>query len=246
MEHNSKSWFVNWFDSPYYDILYQHRDEKEAAFFIKNVVNFLEIPKNGKVLDLACGKGRHAFFLQKLGFEVMGLDLSKNKIKFAKEKYENDFLKFKVADMRENFGIKVDAILNLFTSFGYFESESENLKVLENIKKSMHPKAVGVLDYFNANFVEKNLVTYEEKKIGNLIFKIKRNITNQGFIEKEICLEDHGKILNYKEKVKNLQKEDFEKYFEKMGLKIKNIFGDYSLKNFNKKTSERCILIFGL
>ena len=58
------SWFINWFDSPYYHILYKNRDEKEAEFFIENLVQYLNLKKRSKLLDIACGKGRHVFVVE--------------------------------------------------------------------------------------------------------------------------------------------------------------------------------------
>src|SRR5690606_34846729 len=99
--------------------LYQNRDEEEAAIFIEKLIAVTELKKGAKILDLACGKGRHSIQLNKLGFNVIGIDLSVNSIARAK-KYENETLRFAVQDMREAIaGEKFDAIFNLFTSFGY-------------------------------------------------------------------------------------------------------------------------------
>ena len=77
---NKKKWFESWFDTPYYHLLYKHRDDKEAHKFIKNLMQFLKIDKDQNILDLACGKGRHSIFLNKLGYRVTGVDLSSQNI----------------------------------------------------------------------------------------------------------------------------------------------------------------------
>ena len=74
------SWFVNWFDSPYYHLLYKNRDEKEAQVFIDNLIEKLQLKKGSKLIDIACGKGRHATYFNKKGMNVVGVDLSKNSI----------------------------------------------------------------------------------------------------------------------------------------------------------------------
>ncbi|MBC7524978.1 MAG: methyltransferase domain-containing protein, partial [Flavobacterium sp.] len=117
---NSKTWYASWFDSPYYHILYKDRNYREAQIFMDNLTRYLNLPEKAKVLDLACGKGRHSIYLNQLGFEVTGVDLSENSILEAK-KNENESLHFNVHDMRNPFHQKFDAIFNLFTSFGYFE-----------------------------------------------------------------------------------------------------------------------------
>src|SRR3954465_14122404 len=126
MQKEVKNWFVSWFDSPYYHILYKDRNYREAQIFMDNLTHYLNLPDHAKVLDLACGKGRHAIYLNQLGFDVLGVDLSENSIAIAKNN-ENDELHFEVHDMRLPFEQKYDAIFNLFTSFGYFENDDDNL-----------------------------------------------------------------------------------------------------------------------
>ena len=89
---SKKEWFESWFDTSYYHTLYKHRDHKEAEVFMKNLVNYLNLSNNASLLDLACGKGRHAIYLNSLGFQVTGVDLSKNSIEKAK-RHENETLK---------------------------------------------------------------------------------------------------------------------------------------------------------
>ena len=81
-----QNWFESWFDSPYYHILYKNRDDTEAQKFLRNLLRVINPPSNAKILDLACGKGRHAIFLRKLNYKVVGTDLSKLSISEAKKK----------------------------------------------------------------------------------------------------------------------------------------------------------------
>ena len=126
MDMDKTTWYASWFDTPFYHILYKDRDYSEAQEFMKTLTEYLNIPEKGKILDLACGKGRHSVFLNKLGYDVTGADLSKNSISHAKQ-FENENLNFKVHDMCLPFGEEFDAVFNLFTSFGYFENEADNL-----------------------------------------------------------------------------------------------------------------------
>ncbi|MGZ5264842.1 MAG: class I SAM-dependent methyltransferase, partial [Kaistella sp.] len=130
------AWFETWFNTPYYHILYKDRNFEEAESFITLLINDLQIQQHAKIIDLACGKGRHSVFLNKMGFEVLGLDLSEESI-LQNKTFENASLKFKVHDMRNEIlpdvsKVKVDAVFNLFTSFGYFESETEDLKIFKS------------------------------------------------------------------------------------------------------------------
>ena len=94
----SENWFASWFDTPYYHILYKDRNYREAQIFMDNLTHYLNLPEKAKVLDLACGKGRHSIYLNQLGFDVVGADLSENSIAIA-SKNSNDTLHFQVHDM---------------------------------------------------------------------------------------------------------------------------------------------------
>jgi len=120
-----KKWFQHWFNSPYYHILYQQRDHAEAEFFIDNLCAYLKPAANARLFDIACGRGRHSIYFNSKGFDVTGIDLSIASIKYAKQ-YENKQLHFYVHDMRYLFYVNYfDIALNLFTSFGYFETDQE-------------------------------------------------------------------------------------------------------------------------
>ena len=181
----NKDWFVSWFDTEYYHTLYKHRDDTEAHDFVKNLVSFLKLTQNDTILDLACGKGRHSIYLTSLGFNVVGADLSKNSIQFAKE-FENNRLHFVEHDMRNPLEKKYKAILNLFTSFGFFENDAEDIAILQNIKNGLLPKGKAIIDFMNSKKVIKNLVAEEIQIIDAIEFKITRYIES-GFIVKEIA-----------------------------------------------------------
>ena len=130
-------WFSDWFDSKYYHILYTDRDNTEAEHFISNILDFLKPGKDQHILDLACGKGRHSKLLNDLGYRVTGVDLSENSIMQAKQ-FSNDRLIFDTHDMRDVYAEnEFDFVLNLFTSFGYFNSSQENRRVVCAIEKQL-------------------------------------------------------------------------------------------------------------
>ncbi|APA00705.1 MULTISPECIES: SAM-dependent methyltransferase [Flavobacterium] len=238
----NETWFSSWFDTPYYHILYKERNDKEAQLFMDNLTHYLNLPEKAKVLDLACGKGRHAIYLNQLGFDVIGADLSENSIAEA-SKNSNDTLHFKVHDMREEFEEKYDAIFNLFTSFGYFENDDDNLTTLKAIKNSLSDYGFAVIDFMNVNQVIETLVPEEVKTVDGIDFHLKRYVAD-GHIFKEIDFEDQGHKYHFTEKVKALTLQDFETMMEEAGIYLLDIFGDYKLKKFHKTESERLILIF--
>lgn len=237
----TKDWFTDWFNTSYYHILYKERNDEDAQLFMKNITSFLSLPKTTHILDLPCGKGRHSVFLNSLGYKVTGRDLAENSIKYAKA-FENKTLKFKVHDMRQPINNKYDAIFNLFTSFGYFDDDKEDILILENIKKGLNKNGYFVFDFLNAQKVKLNLVTTETKIVNNIIFNIKREIKD-GFIFKHISFFADDKNHSYTEQVKYLDLNKMTRYFEKVGFTITNVFGNYHLDTYNAKTSNRLIII---
>ena len=237
----TKDWFTNWFNTPYYHILYKDRNDDEAQLFMKHITTFLNLPKTTHILDLPCGRGRHSVFLNSLGYKVTGGDLAANSIKLAKE-FENETLNYKVHDMRAPFNNKYDAVFNLFTSFGYFEDDKEDILILNNIKQSLKKDGFFVFDFLNAEKVKLNLVAKETKIVNSITFNIKREIKD-GFIYKHISFFADGENHTYTEQVKYLDLDKMTAFFEKVGFTITNVFGDYDLNAFEANTSERLILI---
>jgi len=237
----TKDWFTDWFNTSYYHVLYKDRNDEEAQLFMKNITMFLSLPKTTHILDLPCGKGRHSVFLNSLGYKVTGADLAENSIKNAK-KSENNSLKFKVHDMRQPIKNQYDAIFNLFTSFGYFEEDKEDILILQNIKNGLKKEGIFVFDFLNADFVKATIVAKETKTVDAITFYITREIKN-GFILKNITFFADEKNHSYTERVKYLNIDKMKAYFKKAGFKITNIFGDYNLTNFDAENSNRLILV---
>ncbi|MDR1876015.1 MAG: methyltransferase domain-containing protein [Flavobacteriaceae bacterium] len=236
-------WFAEWFNTPYYHILYKSRDDKEAQEFITNLVKYLSIPIESTVLDLACGKGRHSIFLNKLGYDVTGVDLASQSIESAK-RYENERLKFFVGDMRKaHFPNKFNVVFNLFTSFGYFNEEDDNLKVYQAVYEQLKERGTFVMDFMNASLAEHGLVGKEDKEVDGILFHLRRRVEDD-FIVKDINFTDKGKDYHYQERVKAFKLSYFEQLGERSGFSLKNVFGDYRLNEFNEKSSPRLILIF--
>ena len=242
INNQQSSWFASWFDTPYYHILYKDRNYREAQLFMDNLTHYLNLPEQAKVLDLACGKGRHSIYLNQLGFNVLGVDLSENSIEIA-NKNANETLHFQIHDMRVPFEEKYDAVFNLFTSFGYFDNDEDNLKTLIAIKESLSDYGFAVIDFMNVPFVLDNLIAEETKTIDEIEFHIKRYLKD-GFIIKEIDFEDKSEKFHFEEKVRALTLDDFTKMMEEAGIYLLDTFGDYKLKKYHKNSSERLIMIF--
>jgi SAM-dependent methyltransferase len=236
-----KEWFASWFDTSYYHQLYNNRNDDEAKLFISNLLELLRLNPTSKLLDLACGKGRHAKILNEFGYEVLGVDLSPNSIAIASE-MKNEHLDFQVHDMREPIqGATFDAVFNLFTSFGYFDETSDNERVCNAIAQMLNPNGILVVDFMNAEKVISNLVEREEKIVDDLVFNITRHCDGK-HIFKRIQFEDHGEQFDFTERVQALKLNDFESLLAAQ-FQILNTFGSFDLKPFDASNSDRLIII---
>lgn len=242
MNKDTTQWYASWFDSPYYHILYKDRDHAEAHQFMDNLTNYLNVPEKGKILDLACGKGRHSVYLNSLGYDVTGVDLSENSIMYAKQ-FENDTLHFEVHDMCKPFQQKFDAVFNLFTSFGYFNKEEDNLNTIKAIKADLNDFGFGVIDFMNTDFIIDNLVSEDIKIVDGIEFHQKRYVKD-GYITKDIEFTVDSEAHSFQERVKVFTLKDFEAMFEEAGVYLLDVFGDYKLRKFHKDISERLVMIF--
>ncbi|MBT2620233.1 MULTISPECIES: SAM-dependent methyltransferase [Chryseobacterium] len=236
-------WFESWFDTPYYHLLYSNRDYTEAENFITKLTESLQLPPSAKIIDLACGKGRHSVFLNKLGYDVLGLDLSRQSIEFDKQ-FENQTLLFDVHDMRNPIDADpMDAVFNLFTSFGYFDQENDDKKVFQSVYSILKPGGYFVLDYLNEQYVRNKIVPESLINRGDIDFKILKKIEGRHII-KDIRFEADGKPYHFFEKVKLHTLDAINSYASECGFERIKIWGDYQLNDFNKEVSPRCINLF--
>lgn len=243
MQEIKNEWFATWFNTPYYHLLYNNRNYKEAENFITNLMQDLALPKTIKAMDLACGKGRHSIFLNKLGYDVLGLDLSENSIESAKQ-FENDRLKFDVHDMREVYQENsFDLILNLFTSFGYFLDSNEHIKVFESIYNQLKTDGIFVMDFLNVVKAVNQLIPHESKTVNDITFDIHKKVEN-GFIQKDIKFFADNESYHFQEFVKVLKLDYFVEVAKSVGLDLVKYYGDYELNSFDENNSPRLILVF--
>lgn len=242
MTKETQQWYASWFDTSYYHILYKDRDDTEAQVFMDNLTNYLNLPENGTILDLACGKGRHSVYLNSLGYDVTGVDLSENSIAFAKQ-FENETLHFEVHDMCQPYKTTFDAVFNLFTSFGYFENEDDDLKTIKAIKSNLNEHGFGVIDFMNSNYVIDHLVEDNIKTVDGIDFQLNRQIID-GYIVKNIAFTNNGEKFRFQERVRAFSLEDFQSLFESAGVYLLDVFGDYKLGRYDKNTSERLVMLF--
>jgi cyclopropane fatty-acyl-phospholipid synthase-like methyltransferase len=243
-----KEWFATWFDSSYYHLLYQHRDDNEAKLFVQNLVAKLDLATNAHVLDLACGKGRHSITLAQMGYSVVGADLAPNSIaaaETARTELGLEKLHFLVHDMRKPLTAEsFAAVFNLFTSFGYFDTLAENQAVCKSIAAMLQPDGLLIIDFLNAHKVCANLKATEYIEREGIGFQIKRWHSDAHIFKQieVVELESQQSKGKFTERVQALTFADFSEllspYFD-----LIETYGSYQLSPFDVNSSDRLILI---
>jgi cyclopropane fatty-acyl-phospholipid synthase-like methyltransferase len=241
------NWFEEWFDSPLYEKLYVNRDETEALQLVELLEQTLSLHRCSEILDLGCGRGRHAINLARKGYQVTGIDLSEHAIGTAKEKAADrglDNVHFEVRDMRNPLPAKFDAIVNLFTTFGYFLDDEENARVLDSVVQMLEPGGIFVLDYLNAQKVRTSFDAGDSGTFHDIDYSIKRYLKN-GAIYKDINFkkESNGAEKTYSERVKLYGLDWFEREMGKRHLMIDHVYGDYMGATFDPEHSPRMLII---
>ena len=231
-------WFEEWFGDDYLRI-YQHRDESEAEHAIELISAQLRGRDIRAVLDLACGAGRHSQALCERWWTV-GLDLSAALLRVARrESADTPYVR---ADMRELpfMAESFDLVVNLFTSFGYFDDDHEHARVLTCLRAAIRQGGMLVIDFLNASQVRRNLVPYDRRVENRITIEQSRIISpDNRFVEKTIRLRERGR--EYVERVRLLSAGDLERMLEAAGFEVAHCFGDYAGSTWSEN-SPRTIL----
>ncbi|GAC1418704.1 MAG: class I SAM-dependent methyltransferase [Flavisolibacter sp.] len=239
-----KEWFKEWFNSPFYHKLYFQRDEKEAHLFIDKLIKYLNPPAGSRMIDFACGRGRHCVYLATKGYDITGIDLSQDSIAIAKQ-FENEQLHFFQHDMRLPAWVNYFHYgFNFFTSFGYFFTLREHQDAMRTISNSIYEGGTIVFDYLNVHYVEDRMVHSEIKKIDDTTYKILRWQDKEHFF-KQIEITDGSveRPLSFCERVAKMSLEDFTGMLSLQKFKIQDVFGDYNLNPYQIKNTPRMIIV---
>ncbi|REE82708.1 methyltransferase family protein [Paenibacillus taihuensis] len=243
------AWFERSFGSDYI-IVYKHRNWEQAKREVQRMAGWLELAPGAAILDVGCGMGRHALALAQLGFEVTGIDLSEALLQKALEQNEEGLIKSLIqGDMRKlPFADDTfDATVNLFTSFGYFETEDDNKRVLSEIHRVLKADGAFLIDFLNGAYVAANLVPRSERmdEESGLHIEEVRIITEDGWVEKRITVGAPGEeasIRRYVERVRLYSLAWFEQALSEAGLQLTHVYGDYDAHEYNEQHSPRLIL----
>lgn len=232
-------WFEEWFGEDYV-ALYPHRNEAEAERAVALIARTIGTRPVRRVLDLACGSGRHARYLGEKWW-TSGIDLSEVLLGIARRNdtpaklVRGDIRAFPYRDSA------FDLVVNLFTSFGYFETDLEHELVIRDLARVIAPHGTFVLDYLNAEAVREQLVPHDERIIGERVVEQRREITDAGrFVVKHISLKKEGR--EFVERVRLFTRRELEEMLDRAGFRIETAYGDYGGESLTE-TSPRVILL---
>jgi SAM-dependent methyltransferase len=240
-----KAWYKDWFNSHYYHLLYQHRDEDEALQFINTLIKYLAPLKNSTMVDVACGKGRHSKALADMGFDVTGIDLSAASIEEAK-KDEDEQLHFYQHDMRLPFWINYfQYAFNFFTSFGYFKTRREHDNAIRTIAQSLQCGGIFVIDYLNVHYSEERMEKSFTTAIEGVTFHITKWQDEEHFFKQIQVTDEANKAPKhlYTERVAKFSVGDFTEMLAYQDMQVQEVFGDYQLGRYDVRTSPRMIIV---
>ena len=251
MASQGSAWYVDFFRSDYLNV-YGHmfteeRAEKESAF----VASVLDLKPGSSVLDLCCGQGRHSVNLAKRGFKVTGLDLNPDYVELAQQaaRARNVTIETVAADMRNiPFENKFDAIVNMYSSFGYLESEAEDLKVLESAAKALKRGGSLLLDMLNRewaidNYIQNDWHTGED----GTLYVERRDLdlaASRMHVHFIVVDSNGGRRESVGHNIRLYTLTEMTRLLDRVGLRLSKVFGGFDSEPYAIST-RRMIIIAG-
>ncbi|NBB85541.1 MAG: methyltransferase domain-containing protein [Bacteroidetes bacterium] len=222
-------WYTEWFDQAEYELVYQNRDEQEASQCIDLIEDAVAPDPGAAILDMGCGRGRHARVLARRGYAVTGVDLSRPSLDRARARAAAEDLPitFQQGDMRDPVCEDCfDGVVNLFTAFGYFADDADHARVIRAMATALRPGGWLVQDFLNAPQVRATLVPHDARQVGEAHIAQHRWIAD-GRIHKRIAITRQGRTQTFRESVRLLTKTDFARLYRRAGLTLTQTFGHY-------------------
>ncbi|NTV01406.1 MAG: class I SAM-dependent methyltransferase [Chlorobiaceae bacterium] len=245
---SAREWFEDWFNHPLYLQVYSHRDDAEAARCVETILRITGLdhePDKASVLDIACGAGRHAFAFARKGHQITANDLSAFLLGTAESEAAASGLDiaFTRCDMRAiRLERQFDLVVQLFSSFGYFETEDEDRAVLRNVLEMLRPGGWYVLDLLNPSWLSSHFVPHSEKTSGELTITEERTLSHEK-VSKRIGIRDAaGHTISFTESMKLFSPEAISGLLQSEGFEVVRIAGDYLGAEFLAPASPRILL----
>ncbi len=233
-----------WFNSPYYSILYHYRDQKEANQILDTIEKLIPVSINHTIIDAGCGYGRLAITAALRGYKVIAIDVAEKTISRAQHlayKYKvQNRIKFIVHDFRQPLpGINAHLLINMFSSFGYWTDQTEDQCTLQSFCSMLNYGGWLIIDYINPEWVHTNLKPFQISRHANLTFTISRWICKKAVLKR---IHIHPLKLTFTEYLRLIYPSEWINMLHKAGFKIYRIVGDYKGEPLSQ-SSQRLIII---
>jgi SAM-dependent methyltransferase len=239
---------VEWYEIAFdriYPILYGHRSDEEAEIVLDAFGDL--VMGRDPVLDLACGAGRYMASADKRGVRMWGVDLSEFLLKEAagREGLSGRLVR---ADMRRlPFGDGAfGAVLNMFTSFGYFAMDMDNLLVLREVSRLLRRGGLFLIDYVNAIRARSMVLEDTRREVDGWVVRESRSLEAEGrYLVKGVEAQNGttGETVAYDERVRLYSRDEMVTMLESVDLVVSGAFGDYDRSDFDERESDRLILV---
>ncbi len=216
-------WFEEWFGEEYLQ-LYPHRDAAEAERAASLILDRVGFRTGWRILDVACGAGRHASAFKEAGAWCVGLDLSAALLRVARGVTSAPLIR---ADMRALpvRPASMDLTVNLFTSFGYFDHDAEHAMALGEMVSTVRPAGWFVIDFLNARAVRSRLVPRETRRLDGGEVEVERSVSSDGRYVCKSIRTPTGR--RFSERVRLFGAGEIEAMLGAAGVTVRQRYGDY-------------------
>lgn len=240
----AEDWYHQSFDA-LYPIVYAHRTVDSARAEALFSVEQTQLMKSDTVLDLCCGNGRHIAHLLPHTSRVVGLDFSPHLLHLARKTLQGKALLVRADMRRQPFDGVFDVVMNYFTSFGYFQSEEENLAVVYEMSRSLKSGGRFFIDYLNRNWAEAHVEPESVRYQDEYEIREERWIDTESHrINKTTIVSKDGKRLGESgESVKLYTLDEITGLLNKGGLQVESVYGDYSGSTCCDPSQPRMIIV---
>jgi SAM-dependent methyltransferase len=245
LELNREDWYKEWFDEDYL-ALYSHRNTEEARHFVAVLWSALELQAGVSIADIPCGSGRHSLALVERGARVVGVDLSPVMLRAAQQTCSlfAAHPHFVMADLRRiPLAPQFQVVINLFTSFGYFEDEADNCAAFAGLASVLASGGVLVLDTINPLYLKSHFVAENQfsSPMGSVVERRHLDLLSNRVVKRiELC--KGKKIREVFESIRLYDQQELATLTRRHGLEPIEFWGDYTGETYSDE-SPRLILL---